>query len=238
MKKLLTFFFLFLGIGLFAQVLNDSTAMLNFGGNDLMKILTENMWVIGFVAFAILEKWLGNTGKVKQNSVIDVILNLLKSIFKKKAGKATVIIVSIFFLGNGFLNAQNKFSGFFRPIDEVVQNKTIERGGEITNHELIFRPAVVINAYALNLSEKSPVSTSFQSAGLGLSYGDYSTVNDKAYCNYSVNALIMTGITIGDNTKANIGFGLTFDVFDKFIGVGAAFIDKDFYLMLPISISF
>ena len=130
-------------------------------------------------------------------------------------------------MGSGLsdLNAQSKF---FQPIDQVVKENPVAKG-EGDNYQFHWRPTVSLNAYAVNLND-TDVTTSFTSAGIGVSYGKYSIVNDKAYCTFSVNGLLMTSVKIGDTTETDFGLGVTVDVFDKFIGIGTAYIGKDFLL--------
>jgi hypothetical protein len=148
------------------------------------------------------------------------------------------LIVMMVFITIG-LNAQKPFEGFFKPIQKedinIVNLREYRDLGEFNTYSWIFRPAATVTAVAIDFEGNSH---SFSSFGIGLSYGKFTVVDDKPYCNYSFNALLLTGAEIGGEQKTSLGGALTVDVFNKIIGGGIAYIDKKAMLLTTLSYSF
>jgi hypothetical protein len=65
------------------------------------------------------------------------------------------------------------------------------------------------------------------SLGYGVSYGNYSIIKGKAWCNYAINGNFITQYTL-DGLKINgLGGSLTVSVLNKFVGLGIAYIGTD-----------
>lgn len=160
----------------------------------------------------------------------------------KKAGMIIVLLLIV-----GTVNAQGPWSGFFKSTTaETVNQKISEKEIQLrTDAEVVssesawfFRPTVTLTAVAVDFSTKPVTTKSLSSVGMGISYGKFSVVNEKDYCNYSINALLLTGVALNDEMSTRIGGALTVDVFNKLIGFGAGYLDKSFMLLTTISYSF
>jgi hypothetical protein len=147
------------------------------------------------------------------------------------------------------LNAQtiqSPWYGFGKSVKYVIQDKKENLAKEslinpntvipTTNTELLFRPAFTLTALAIDLSQKPANFASFTSAGFGLSYGKFSTVD--AYCYYSVNALMLTAYKIGGVEEMNVGAAITVDAYNKLIGAGVGYINNHIMPLITISYSF
>ena len=136
------------------------------------------------------------------------------------------------------LHAQG-FRGFFQPADKAIELNTVRSVGAAPNmNTWMFRPNVFITASAIQFGGGEPVMVSFKSSGMGISYGNFTTVNDKAYCSYSVNASVLTSVILGGETSTEWGAAVTGDVFNKLIGVGVGYLDGHTLLLLTVSYSF
>lgn len=88
MKKLfMLFMLLFVGcIVLVAQEPVDSTAV-NVDiitGGTVLDFLKNNMWVLIFVLYSLLEAWFGQTNWIKEGSVLAFVWNWIGRIVKKQ----------------------------------------------------------------------------------------------------------------------------------------------------------
>jgi hypothetical protein len=63
-------------------------------------------------------------------------------------------------------------------------------------------------------------------------------VDGKAYCNYSVNACLLTEVSLSGEISTSFGAAITADVFNKIIGAGVGYLDKHPMLLLTVSYSF
>lgn len=153
--------------------------------------------------------------------------------------KKTVTILVFGFIIGGLCQAQAPFKGFFKPVgqNQVFKTQKAIFGGE-SKGVWLFRPSVTLTALAIDLKQSNPISQSLSSVGTGVSYGNFSTVDNKPYCNYSVNALFLTQVKLGEQTVTTFGAAVTVDVFNKFIGLGVGYINKDPMIMTTISTSF
>lgn len=157
--------------------------------------------------------------------------------------KKLILLLSIVTI-TSFVYSQEKpgaFKGFFKPVDAVINKQNIfmySFDENVSESVWLFRPSVTLTAVAIDLSSKPAVSKSLSSAGFGISYGKFTTINNEAWCNYSVNALMLTGLKLGDVQQTDFGAALTIDIFNKLIGCGVGYIDKKVILLTTISYSF
>jgi hypothetical protein len=160
--------------------------------------------------------------------------------------KQKLLLIAIMLFAVIQLTAQKPFEGFFKPITKknvtYVAHSDIRSliGGEDYRdideiRKFIFRPAATITAVAIDFEGNSQ---SFSSFGFGVSYGKFSVVDDTPYCNYSFNALVLTGMELGGEQKTSIGGALTVDVFNKIIGAGFGYIDNKVMFLTTLSYSF
>ena len=135
------------------------------------------------------------------------------------------------------INAQSPFKGFFKPVSTnlVFANQSAILGG---TDIWLFRPSISLTAVAVQFGGGQPVMQTLSSVGTGISYGNFTQIDGKPYCNYSVNVALLTQIKIDGVTSANFGAALTGDVFNKLIGAGVGYIDKHVLLLTSVSISF
>jgi hypothetical protein len=248
MKKL----FVLIGL-LFAVVfmvgaqVSDSTISVNYHfGDSIANFWYQNMWTLIFAALYFLSEWLGETNKVPEGSVWKKALNFVLSIVKKKAGKVSVIIGAILFLGLGFggeMKAQeNPWKGFFKEKQTAVNQHQFFKSNDtiisISDKVLLFRGSAAVVGTAISIG-KNVETSSFSAAGFGISYGAY---NETAYCLYSVNAFVMPTFKMGDVVSTKIGGAVTVDVFDKLFGVGIGYADFGsgfkFQILTTLSYSF
>jgi hypothetical protein len=139
--------------------------------------------------------------------------------------KGASIILLFFMLSAGAANAQSPWSGFLKPIKEnqVLKNKmyslteSSDDTNSLTSGTWLFRPSLSLTAVLVDLKTKD-VET-LNSVGTGISYGNFTTTDGTAYCNYSFNASILTQVTISGTTTANFGGAISADVFNKTIGL-------------------
>lgn len=153
--------------------------------------------------------------------------------------KKTIWCILVLFITIVSVNAQS-FKGFFKPVTQntVFNNQSGIFDGVDNKGIWLFRPSVTLTALAIDLKSSNPVSQSLSSVGTGVSYGSFVTVDNKPYCNYSLNALFLTQVKLGEQTTTTFGGALTVDVFNKLIGIGVGYINKSPMLMTTISISF
>jgi hypothetical protein len=154
----------------------------------------------------------------------------------KAAGMTLILLLTV-----TFANAQSPWSGFFKPVttDAVYSQLSVKGTDDATSGSVwLFRPSATLTAMAIDFSEKPALSKSLSSVGFGLSYGKFTTIDDKAYCTWSANALLLTSIKLGEVESTALGAALTVDVFNKFIGAGVGYLDKSFMFLTTISVSF
>lgn len=255
MKKLiLSLSFLFLAIMAYCQT--DSTmvsTLTGFGLNSTVSwtIITLLGLIIGH--FAVPEKWasvliyvekatLGlytflhwlnlKTNKVSRTQRTERDLELRGRLKKTLTMVALLLIV-------GSASAQSPWSGFFKPVKlDQINTISLKSTDELSTYAWLFRPSATLTAVAIDFSSGSVKSQSLSSVGLGVSYGKFSTVEDKAYCTYSFNALLLTSVKIGDEQSAALGGAVTVDAFNKLVGFGVGYIDKSLMMLTTISYSF
>ncbi len=150
--------------------------------------------------------------------------------------KAAMIIMLIGFAG--IASAQGPFNGFFKPTDENIKVAASRADVPLKSVQDVWlmRPYVYITAQAYNIKDKTTGSLIAQ--GLGISYGKYSTVNEKAWCNLSVNASLLTQVQIGDVVDMKFGGAISVGLFDNLLSIGAGYVDKNFLLLLGVGYTF
>lgn len=153
------------------------------------------------------------------------------------------------------LNAQQSpWRGFVRPVKQVVAEDLNEIKVEnfnrmekyafnpdsiivAPNAYMFFRPTTMITFAAIDFYEKPAIIKSLEIIGVGLSYGKYSADN-SAYCEYSINGMLISSYKFGDKEGIKIGAAITADIFNKFVGGGVGYIDGKFMPLITISHSF
>ena len=246
MKRMILVLFLAV-ISITAFCVTDSTSTelpLNVSGNSFKELIMSNWTVIlTFILYAIWEFALGETSKVKSNSTVKLVYTWIMNFLKKKAGKITIIVVVFAFLGAGLsVNAQNPFKGFFNPKQEVLSEQyiSVKNDGTININTgiYLFRAAATVSGFAVPVKDSESVS-SFQIAGMGLSYGYYTT---EAYCKYAINAFIVSNLKLGDLTSAKAGGLMTVGFFNNYLNVGMMYACPDknynFYITTGLTYTF
>lgn len=145
--------------------------------------------------------------------------------------KKIILIFSVLLIAV-CVNAQ-----FFSPADQVMKQKSSVKFGE-PGSPWLMRPYFELTAAAVSFGGGKPVVNTLNSMGLGFSYGKYSILNDKAYCNYSFNLGLLTQIELNGEISTQLGGVLSVDVFDKLVGAGLGLINKKPMLLLTLSYSF
>jgi hypothetical protein len=156
--------------------------------------------------------------------------------------KKVIILTSCLLLMAVSLNAQS-FKRFFGSIDQVVaaQQEVMARAKDTqADIEKVFLPrlSLSVTGFGLSFGGGKPTTQSFNSAGLGISYGEYTTVNGEAYCNYSFNIALLLAVEITGSTDVHAGVIGTVDVFNKFVGIGIGYLNKHPMLITSFSYSF
>lgn len=248
MKKVFFLFSLLLfSVAVFSQDLKDALVALGLNPTVVSLVLGLIALILGHVAvpqkwasiLALLEAalhWINertnrlSEKQVARKAAFDHELRLLKA-------RGIIPFIALLLLC-GSLQAQSPWGGFFKPSDVVV--KQVQSRAEVTEatNVWLFRPAVSLTALAVDFSEKPVLSHSLSSLGFGLSYGRFTTVNEKAYCNLSVNGLLLTSVKLGDVESAAIGGAVTLGLFDQLLQVGVGYLDKSFMLLTGVAISF
>jgi hypothetical protein len=187
---------------------------------------------LGFYTFL---HWLNlKTNKVSRTQKTERDLEL-----RGRLKKTLTIIALLLIVGTA--SAQSRWSGFFEPVKKerlnTIQLKS-SKDGIFETGAWLFRPSATLTAVAIDFSSGSVTSQSLSSVGLGVSYGKFSTVEEKAYCTYSFNALLLTSVKIGDEQSTSLGGAVTIDAFNKLVGFGVGYIDKSFMMLTTISYSF
>jgi len=129
----------------------------------------------------------------------------------------------------------------FKPLSTVVPYEIKAKGIVPKAGENVLpaiwmpRIAASITAIAVDFSESPALTVPLSSLGFGMSYGKYVVANEKPYCQFSVNALLLTQIKIGEEVSTKLGGALTVDVFNKLIGIGIGYVDKKALLLTTVS---
>ena len=158
----------------------------------------------------------------------------------------TIIALLLFAITLSAQTTKNHWYGFGQSIKRVMEEQQEELAKELfanpkfalptTNMEFLFRPSLTLTAFAIDFSNKPASLASLTSAGLGISYGKFST--DDGYCYYSVNALLLTEYKIGGNEGVKLGAAITVDAYNKLIGAGVGYIDSHIMPLITLSHSF
>lgn len=258
MKRKLFFLALFACLSIIAigQV-TDTTATVTYSfGDSLKDFLTKNMWTLIFTGFFLLSEWLGQTGKIKEGSVFALVINWIGKFLRSKAvvksKKAAfmdeveykmarglkIAIIAVLLSGIGIsASAQSKWDGFFKPVT-MEKVAGIKSAGQ---SQWLFRPAIELSAlqFTYDKTEKEWLSSSIQSAGVGIGYQHYITVNDKAYNDFGFNALLLFDLVPAETSATAISGALTVSAL-SFVNVGAGYtfgLNK-FFLLSGITYNF
>jgi len=221
---------------------------LNVSGGSFKELIINN-WaaILSFVLYALWEFALGETSKIKANSTIRWVYDLIMRFLKKKAIKV-IIIATVFGCSVVGLNAQtgNPWKGFFKPKNECFAEQkyslTVDSSTTTTTvlnvNTFKFRAAATVSGFAVPFNSTEAVS-SFQIAGMGLSYGYYTSTT---YCKYAVNAFIVSNLKLGDLTSAKAGGLVTAGFFNNYLNIGIMYACPDtqynFYLTTGLTYTF
>lgn len=159
--------------------------------------------------------------------------------------KKLITIIALLMFAITINAQQSHWNGFGKSIRHVMQEQQEEFARALrvnpntvvpSKTQLLFRPSISLTAFAVDFSGKSAALTSLTSAGFGLSYGKFSTID--GYCYYSVNAQVLTSYKIGETQSVNVGAAITVDAYNKMIGAGVGYINNHFMPLITISHSF
>jgi hypothetical protein len=161
---------------------------------------------------------------------------------KSKGLLPVLTLLFIFILGSGMQLQAQSFRGFFKPVDvnPVVQKMTLRVADAVpqkADYVWLFRPMVSVTATSVNFRGGVANTKALSSLGTGLSLSKYITVEEKPYCQLSVNALFLTGVNIENITELSIGGAVTLGLFNGVLNFGGGYIDKGFVLLLGTSIT-
>jgi hypothetical protein len=139
--------------------------------------------------------------------------------------KALALLIGLSLICN-FSQAQNPFKGFFKPV--TIESQSQRKSAiSITDVAItpnwLFRPTWSINALKLQSDGKQTFSSEFTSPAIGISYQEFTTVNEKPYCQFAVNGLVLFNIDKTTQSPINLGAAVTVGVFNNIISVGAGY---------------
>jgi len=103
------------------------------------------------------------------------------------------------------------WSGFFQP---TIKDST----------SFLWSPDVTLTASFYPLGVGAGTVQALNSAGIGVSYGNYSLINGSAYCNYSINVDFMSQVNLNGASTAGFGGAVSVAVLNKFLRLGVAVI--------------
>lgn len=151
-----------------------------------------------------------------------------------------VVAILLLFMVGAVGNAQSPFTGFLKSSNQAMQLvlvKAADEGQPVTNiTRTMFRPYVGVVGQAYNFKEKT--TGSFVASGLGGTWGKFSMVNDKAYCNIAVNVALLTQLQIGEITKTELGILGSVGFFDNLFNVGLGYVNKSPQLLFGLGYNF
>jgi predicted small secreted protein len=158
----------------------------------------------------------------------------------------TIIALLMFAITLSAQSTKSHWYGFGNSIKRVMEKQQEELAEALfanpnfalptTNMQFLFRPTITLTAFAIDFSNKPAALTSLTSAGLGISYGKFSTID--AYCYYSVNALLLTEYKFGGTESVKVGAAITVDAYNKLIGAGVGYINGHVMPLITLSHSF
>lgn len=133
-------------------------------------------------------------------------------------------------------NSQEKFKGFFRPVDKELF--AAKDGIRAPSSVWLFRPVVSVTAMQFNF-EKPTTVTSLSSLGTGISYSHFVEANNEPYCNYAFNLLALFGAEIADVSPLELSLAATVSAFQYInVGIGFNFANKNAFLLTGINYNF
>ena len=155
--------------------------------------------------------------------------------------KLTIAVLLLFMIGS--VGKAQTFSGFLKPVElnPKVQKMVTRAVGEVSptkDFVWLFRPAVMLTATSVNFHGGSAETKALSSIGTGLSLSKFVTVNEKPYSQLSVNALMLTAITIDDASSTTFGAAVTVGLFNGLFNFGGGYLEKGFVLLIGTQISF
>ena len=257
MKKYFTILVLLVA-GVFAllgQQPADTTAVNVVTGGTLAEFFKNNLWVLIFIAYSILEAWFGQTNWIKEGSVLAFIWNWIGRIIKKQIpsvkGKfmsdekikavrglkmiALLVMFSALSLG---AYSQSRWDGFF----EKKQGTKVEllKGEGDQSYNWFVRPAAQLTAIKLEYDAEKKIFNpgEFSAAGIGLGYQHYAEHNGELVNDYGVNALLIIN---GSEASNQAGFGVAATVNALgFVNVGGGrdFVNDKWLILMGASWSF
>lgn len=130
--------------------------------------------------------------------------------------------------------------GFFQPVPKNLFQVSGDRAR--ANQSIwLLRPTIEITAMQLtwNKEQKNFDISSLQSAGPGISYAHYISVNDEPYNNFSVNALLLFGLKPGETIQTTISTAVTLSAFEFVnLGVGRNFTTNKNFILTGVTLKF
>ena len=136
--------------------------------------------------------------------------------------KKVVPVLLLMFLSTASFS-QNAFRGFFDKKQDVLSQKLFLKSTDTlsttSKGSFLFRGAATVAGFAMPLKSSEEVS-SFQIAGMGLSYGYYTS---STYCKYAINAFAVSSLKLGDLSSAKAGGLLTVGFFNNYVNIGVMY---------------
>lgn len=204
---------------------------------------------IVYALYAILHKineGTNNLSKSQRKAVLDKrdydmkVDEIIADAKTKGRLRAFPIIIGLLMLGSFGVNAQS-FKGFFTPVElnPSIQKMYVKGDGVVApdkNFTWLFRPAVELTATSVNFRSGSAETKFLSSVGTGVSLAKYITVDEKPYCQLSLNLLLLTGITVNQVESTSFGAAGTIGLFNNIFNGGVGYLDKGFVLLIGTSL--
>jgi len=148
-----------------------------------------------------------------------------------------LLSILIFALCTTLMNAQNPFKGFFEPKNQAVSQALSVPLTLNTTNTWLFRPAASLTAIDVTIKNGVAVTQPFGAAGVGLEYGEYTTVNGSAYCLVAVDALLITNYSLNNTSFTGLGGALTIKAFNL-ASLGIGYVNNSVHILAGITYNF
>lgn len=98
------------------------------------------------------------------------------------------------------INAQSSFEGFFKPSKAISFEGKYSMGAmTVMPGKWLFRPQVAVTAVQVNL--KTLETSTFNSAGLGIGYNHFASIQGEPFNDYGFNFLVLIGKGLPDEVE-------------------------------------
>lgn len=216
-KYLFMIIALFVAIVTSAQVV-DTTNIIHTNGETIGQFFSSNWKAFAFIVWVLFSEWLYRTGKVKDGTVMSMVLNLIGKLFGKKELikskkpeyitrdewvkiKGVKMLLLIFLFGS--LTASLSAQSIWRPLPKAVVNEqgVLMLGSEPLTSEWHWRidGTIIGEEIAYNKIESKWTSKPLSGMGPTIGYKHFTKQNDGTLFNdYGIAGGVLLGTDIYD----------------------------------------